>query len=397
MPRWKALPEELDSEVREFAERLRGLVDRSGLSVAAVADRTNFSKTSWERFLNGRLLPPQRAVIALAKVTDAHAGHLITLWELAERAWSRSEMRHDVTMEAIRVAQARTALSEWEAAGNAPAGSAKTKTAKNAEKPKTTKNAKNAEKVKTAHNATVAAQSAGSAPSWAGAQAVDLPGADRTGPVPGIPPVPRQRSGEAVSVDGASVSGASGAAATAADAPESAERQVRRRRAVMVGAGAVGAVLVAVTAVLLLNPATHSAKKATAAAPRAAAAPREQSALPQRPAGVRCSGADCTGKDPEAMGCGGARASSPSRRTVGRALIEIRYSPVCRAAWARISGAAPGDRATISADGSSRSARVERNGAAYTAMVKVAGGPATITACGATAAGVQGCARPTAG
>src|SRR5690606_38584394 len=31
---------------------------------------------------------------------------------LAERAWSRSEMRHDMTMEAIRISQARAALSE---------------------------------------------------------------------------------------------------------------------------------------------------------------------------------------------------------------------------------------------------------------------------------------------
>ena len=106
MPRWKALPDELDPQVREFTGHLRGLVDRSGLSVAAVADRTGFSKTSWERYLGGRLLPPQRAVVALAEVTGAHTGHLTTMWELAERAWSRSEMRHDATMETIRVSQA---------------------------------------------------------------------------------------------------------------------------------------------------------------------------------------------------------------------------------------------------------------------------------------------------
>jgi transcriptional regulator with XRE-family HTH domain len=107
MPRWKALPGELAPQVREFTSQLRRLVDRSGLSVAAVADRTGYSKTSWERYLNGRLLPPQRAVPALAEVTGADTGHLTTMWQLAERAWSRAEMRHDVTMEAIRVAQAR--------------------------------------------------------------------------------------------------------------------------------------------------------------------------------------------------------------------------------------------------------------------------------------------------
>ncbi|MEV5278745.1 DUF2690 domain-containing protein [Streptomyces sp. NPDC052811] len=113
MPRWKALPEELDPQVREFASQLRRLVDRSGLSVAAVADRTGYSKTSWERYLGGRLLAPKAAVLALAEVTGTNAVHLTTMWELAERAWSRSEQRHDRTMEDIRVARARAALGEF--------------------------------------------------------------------------------------------------------------------------------------------------------------------------------------------------------------------------------------------------------------------------------------------
>ena len=110
MPRWRALPDELDPQVREFASQLRRLVDRSGLSVAALADRTGYSKTSWERYLNGRLLAPKGAIVALAEVTGTNPIHLTTMWELAERAWSRSEMRHDMTMEAIRISQARAAL-----------------------------------------------------------------------------------------------------------------------------------------------------------------------------------------------------------------------------------------------------------------------------------------------
>ena len=112
MPRWRALPDELDPQVREFAGQLRRLVDRGGLSIAAVADRTGYSKTSWERYLNGRLLAPKGAIVALAEVTGTDPVHLTTMWELAERAWSRSEMRHDMTMEAIRISQARAALGE---------------------------------------------------------------------------------------------------------------------------------------------------------------------------------------------------------------------------------------------------------------------------------------------
>ncbi|NUQ97723.1 MAG: helix-turn-helix domain-containing protein, partial [Streptomyces sp.] len=113
MPRWRALPDELDPQVREFASQLRRLVDRSGLSIASVADRTGYSKTSWERYLNGRLLAPKGAIVALAEVTGTNPIHLTTMWELAERAWSRSEMRHDMTMEAIRISQARAALGEF--------------------------------------------------------------------------------------------------------------------------------------------------------------------------------------------------------------------------------------------------------------------------------------------
>ncbi|MFD8389749.1 DUF2690 domain-containing protein [Streptomyces sp. NPDC059680] len=116
MPRWKDLPEDLDPQIKEFTQQVRRLVDRSGLSVAALADRTGYSKTSWERYLGGRLLAPKGAIVALAEVTGTNLVHLTTMWELAERAWSRAEMRHDRTMEAIRISQARAALGEFGAA-----------------------------------------------------------------------------------------------------------------------------------------------------------------------------------------------------------------------------------------------------------------------------------------
>ncbi|MDQ1026117.1 uncharacterized protein YjbI with pentapeptide repeats/nitrogen fixation-related uncharacterized protein [Streptomyces umbrinus] len=113
MPHWKALPEELDPMVREFASQLRALVDDSGMSIKSVADSTDYSKTSWQRYLNGRLLAPKGAVVALAEITGADLISLTTMWELAERSWSRSEMRHDITAEAIRISRARAALGEF--------------------------------------------------------------------------------------------------------------------------------------------------------------------------------------------------------------------------------------------------------------------------------------------
>ncbi|MFE1770493.1 helix-turn-helix domain-containing protein [Streptomyces sp. NPDC059008] len=359
MPRWKALPEELDPQVGEFTERLRTLVDRSGLSVAAVADRTGFSKTSWERYLDGRLLPPQRAVLALAETTGTHPGHLTTMWELAERAWSRAEMRHDVTMEAIRVAQARAAL-------DIEAQSAEAK------------------------QPLKAAKSAKAARSAKGVQVADPP---RTASGPRIPPVPHQRTSETPSASDFPewAQAVPSPAPPAAPAAEGGKPPARRGRVLMGVVGAVGALLVAGAAVLLLNPETGGAKKA-AAAPAPKATP---SARPALPAGVRCDGAACAGKDPEAMGCGGTHAVSPSRGMAGGALIEVRYSSVCHAAWARISGAAPGDQVTIGEAGRGLSARVERGGAAYTAMVEVTGDPAKVTACGTTMRGAKGCVQPT--
>ncbi|MER7159136.1 helix-turn-helix domain-containing protein [Streptomyces lydicus] len=357
MPRWKPLPEELDPQVREFTARLRRLVDRSGLSVSALADRTGFSKTSWERYLNGRLLPPRRAVLALAEATGTHAGHLTTLWELAERAWSRAEMRQDVTMEAIRVAQARAALGEFET----PSGQAGT----------------------SARGVEVAAQRETAAAPWAAS--VPLQRGARE-PAPGDFP---GREGEVTRAAPAAAPAAE-PGVDGADGADGADRRARGRRAVALAAGVVGALLVAVAAVLLLHPAAEGSR--TAAAPPAP--PATSGARPALPAGVRCSGADCAGKDPEAMGCGGTRATSASRGTSGGALIEVRYSTVCQAAWARISGAAPGDRATVSAGGRRVTARVRRDGAAYTAMVQVTGDPAKVSACGTTAAGANVCARP---
>ncbi|MGV9757582.1 DUF2690 domain-containing protein [Streptomyces tricolor] len=120
MPRWKALPDDLEPQIEEFTVQLRQSVDRSGLSIAALADRTGYSRTSWERYLGGRLLAPKGAVVALAEATGTHAGHLTTLWELAERAWSRAELRHDHATDALRITEARAALGALAAPGEEP-------------------------------------------------------------------------------------------------------------------------------------------------------------------------------------------------------------------------------------------------------------------------------------
>lgn len=58
---------------------------------------------------------------------------------------------------------------------------------------------------------------------------------------------------------------------------------------------------------------------------------------PAHAAANACSGSACDGKDPATYCQGDARTEESVR--LGQALLELRYSPGCRAAWARISNA----------------------------------------------------------
>ncbi len=340
MPRWRALPEELDPQVREFASQLRRLVDRSGLSIAAVADRTGYSKTSWERYLNGRLLAPKGAIVALAEVTGTNPTHLTTMWELAERAWSRSEMRHDMTMEAIRISQARAALGEF---GPTPAKG------KNG-KPRTA-----AAPAAAAQPPTQSATSYSPRPQPAASYGPPPPG-------PGGPGRPGPARGG--SPDG----------------------QRRKRKLTMFLAGVVGALVVIAAAVFLTDFGKDKGGDDAKSTPTPT--PSVSSSLPE---GVDCSGESCAGKDPENMGCGGTLATTATSVTVGTAKVEVRYSKTCGAAWARITSASPGDTVEVSAEGAKKqTGEVNGDFDAYTPMVPVK--KATdATACATLASGETGC------
>ncbi|MEU3709262.1 DUF2690 domain-containing protein, partial [Streptomyces catenulae] len=95
MPRWRALPEELDPEIREFVRQLRGVVDRAGLSVSDVAERTGIPRADWVRHLDGRQPPPRAAVAALARVAGVPAAQLTAMGDGAAAAWRRRAERGD--------------------------------------------------------------------------------------------------------------------------------------------------------------------------------------------------------------------------------------------------------------------------------------------------------------
>ncbi|MYV39646.1 DUF2690 domain-containing protein [Streptomyces sp. SID1328] len=79
---------ELPPETARLVRGLRDLRDRTGLSLARLAEETRYSKSSWERYLNGRTLPPRRAVLALCSLADEPPARLVALWELAGRSGS---------------------------------------------------------------------------------------------------------------------------------------------------------------------------------------------------------------------------------------------------------------------------------------------------------------------
>ncbi|MGW7415543.1 helix-turn-helix domain-containing protein [Streptomyces sp. NPDC054863] len=80
--------ETADGECAHLAKELRELKERTGLSLAALAERTPYSKSSWERYLNGKKPVPRQAVEALCAVAAEPAARLLALWELADVAWS---------------------------------------------------------------------------------------------------------------------------------------------------------------------------------------------------------------------------------------------------------------------------------------------------------------------
>ncbi|NGO49214.1 helix-turn-helix domain-containing protein [Streptomyces ureilyticus] len=71
-----------------LAAALRELKERTGLSLAGLAERTAYSKSSWDRYLGGKALPPRQAVQDLCRLAREPDGRCLALWEIAESGWS---------------------------------------------------------------------------------------------------------------------------------------------------------------------------------------------------------------------------------------------------------------------------------------------------------------------
>jgi transcriptional regulator with XRE-family HTH domain len=71
-------------EVAYFTSRLRDLKERTGLSLVGLAGKTPYSKSSWNRYLNGAVLPPRQAVEDLARLAGEPPARLLVLRERVE-------------------------------------------------------------------------------------------------------------------------------------------------------------------------------------------------------------------------------------------------------------------------------------------------------------------------
>lgn len=75
--------ESVQSTTDGLARELRLLKDRAGLSLARLAARCWCSRSSLERYLNGKVFPPRDTVQAISDTCGGDTAAVLTLWELA--------------------------------------------------------------------------------------------------------------------------------------------------------------------------------------------------------------------------------------------------------------------------------------------------------------------------
>ncbi|MET8647934.1 DUF2690 domain-containing protein [Streptomyces sp. NPDC004074] len=86
--RWGGLPHHLPAACSHLVTDLRKLKDDSGCTLAELAQATAISKSSWERYLNGKQFPPRQAVQALCRAAHGPEKELLARWALADAVWS---------------------------------------------------------------------------------------------------------------------------------------------------------------------------------------------------------------------------------------------------------------------------------------------------------------------
>ena len=277
-------------ECARLAAELHLLRERSGLTLSALAAKSPYSRSSWQRYLAGQTLPPWPAVQTLCCLAEEPEPRLRAMWELADSAWSR-----------------RTATQPTPSTPSTPSTEPDS-----AESPQ------------------------GAAP--------------RTGMPAGEP------------------------APVASAVPAGDSRRAWRRWTI---GAALGAVAVLACAALTVSVADIGSAFSQLAAFRAQASTGFH---------VGCTGTACNGQDPGTALCGVEPQTLLHVQTPAGVGLEIRYNPLCKAAWARVWNADSGDRLTFSFPGQpSQSTTVvhssDSDPFSYTRLVAVPGKSSLLKAC----------------
>jgi hypothetical protein len=95
----------------------------------------------------------------------------------------------------------------------------------------------------------------------------------------------------------------------------------------------------------------------------------------QQSVAAGCYAQTCEGKWPDALGCDvDATTPVPPKTSPEGIIVELRYSPTCRAAWGRIRNGIVGDRVRVhSSDGSNYAREITSGRTTFTLMVNDAG------------------------
>ncbi|MHC0432166.1 helix-turn-helix domain-containing protein [Streptomyces sp. O3] len=301
----------------DLAEELRRLRKLNGLTLAVLARRTNYSKSSWERYLNGKVIPPESAVLAFARTVGVRPERLVILRNLAE------ERVPDVVAEAAGGGGETAADSSRAAAGGAPA--------------------QDGVAAAPPDDGTPATPEAGTAPNM-------------------METAPRGTSGQPL-----------------------------RRGLVLAGVAALSAVLGLAAGIPLgLDRSGADRDGAGGGAGASTAAMSQQSAVGSGHAGPGCVEFECREKDPQRLNCHIGVWTAAAVEKAG-AYLELRYSPACRAAWARITEADVGDIARVeSKKGTTQERAISYDGDTYSPMVE-APYPAAARACAELTSGQEFC------
>ena len=85
---WRRSRQAPPEEVLRLVRELRLYQDRAELSMQSLAAKTGYSRSSWQRCLTARSLPPWEAVDALGRLGEADRAALRVRWEAAVSAWA---------------------------------------------------------------------------------------------------------------------------------------------------------------------------------------------------------------------------------------------------------------------------------------------------------------------